>query len=312
MDDTLQLDGVAIVPLNFTVLVPCIAPKLAPAIVTDVPTGPEVGFSVEMLGAGTVTVNAAALLVWLPTVTSTLPVVAPVGTGTTILDALQPVGTAATPLNVTELVPCVAPKFAPAIVTGVPTRPEVGLRVVMLGAGTVTVNVTALLACPPTVITTLPVVAPTGTGTATEDVLQLVGAAVIPLNVTVLVPCVAPKFAPVIVTDVPTRPDVGFRAEMLGAGMVTVNATELLLWPPTVTTTLPVVAPLGTGTTMDDALQLAGVAVVPLNFTVLVPWVAPKFVPAIVIAVPTNPELGFKLEITGAGTVTVNVPPLIG
>jgi len=33
--------------------------------------------------------------------------------------------------------------------------------------------------------------------------LQLVGVATVPLNVTVLVPCVAPKFAPVTVTDAP-------------------------------------------------------------------------------------------------------------
>jgi hypothetical protein len=38
--------------------------------------------------------------------------------------------------------------------------------------------------------------------------LQLVGVPAVPLNVTVLVPCVAPKFVPVIVTDVATGPDV--------------------------------------------------------------------------------------------------------
>ena len=45
---------------------------------------------------------------------------------------------------------------------------------------------------------------------------QLVGVAVVPLNVTVLVPCVAPKFVPVIVTAVPTGPLVGDRLVMLG------------------------------------------------------------------------------------------------
>jgi hypothetical protein len=38
--------------------------------------------------------------------------------------------------------------------------------------------------------------------------LQLVGVPAVPLNVTVLVPCVVPKFVPVIVTEVPTGPDV--------------------------------------------------------------------------------------------------------
>src|SRR5437899_10119249 len=104
--------------------------------------------------------------------------------------------------------------------------------------------------------------------------LQLVGVAAVPLNFTVLVPCVAPKLAPVIVTDVPRTPDVGLRLVTLGGGTVTVKLTPLLATPPTVTTTFPVVAPAGTGATMLVALQLVGVAAVPLNLIVLVPWVA--------------------------------------
>jgi hypothetical protein len=59
------------------------------------------------------------------------------------------------------------------------------------------------------------------------------------------------------------------------------------------------------------ALQLVGVAVVPLNLTALVPWVVPKFVPVIVTGVPTGPEVGDTPVILGAGTVTVNVIPLL-
>ena len=55
------------------------------------------------------------------------------------------------------------------------------------------------------------------------------------------------------------------------------------------TTTLPVVAPAGTGTTMLVADQVVGVAVVPLNVTVLVPFVAPKLVPVIVTDVADRP-----------------------
>jgi hypothetical protein len=40
------------VPLNFTVLVPCVAPKFAPAIVTELPTTPDAGLTLVMLGAG--------------------------------------------------------------------------------------------------------------------------------------------------------------------------------------------------------------------------------------------------------------------
>ena len=46
--------------------------------------------------------------------------------------------------------------------------------------------------------------------------LQLVGVAVVPLNRTTLEPCVAPKFVPLIVTAVPTAPDVGDRLTMVG------------------------------------------------------------------------------------------------
>src|SRR5215831_10428173 len=91
--------------------------------------------------------------------------------------------------------------------------------------------------------------------------------------------------------------------------VVTVNVGPLLAVPPTVTTTLPVVAPVGTGTTMPVADQLVGVAAVPLNVTVLVPFVDPKFVPVIVTAVPTGPLTGDKLLMIGSALATVNVGP---
>jgi hypothetical protein len=55
--------------------------------------------------------------------------------------------------------------------------------------------------------------------------LQLVGVATVPLNVTVLVPCVVPKLVPAIVTDVPRAPEFGVRLVMLGE---TVKLTPLL------------------------------------------------------------------------------------
>ena len=80
-----------------------------------------------------------------------------------------------------------------------------------------------------------------------------------------------------------------------GAEEFTVNETPLLAVPPTVTTTFPVVAPLGTGAKIEVALQLVGVAVVPLNLTVLDPCVEPKAVPLIVTEVPTAPVVGDRL-----------------
>jgi len=163
---------------------------------------------------------------------------------------------------------------------------------------TVTLKGTALLATPPTVTTMLPVFAPAGTGTTIVVAPQLVGVAVAPLNVTVLLPWLDPKFAPAIVTEVPTGPEVGVTLVIMGAE-VTVNTRGLLARPPTVTTTFPVVAPAGTGATMLVALQLVGVAVVPLNVTVLLPWLDPKFAPAIVTDVPTEPAVGLRPVIVG-------------
>jgi len=74
-------------------------------------------------------------------VTTTFPVVAPEGTVTPRLVGLQLVAVAVTPLKVTVLLPCVAPKFVPLTVTGVPTVPELGVRLVILGAEATTVRV---------------------------------------------------------------------------------------------------------------------------------------------------------------------------
>jgi hypothetical protein len=87
--------------------------------------------------------------------------------------------------------------------------------------------------------------------------------------------------------------------EIVGGVAVTVKVAPLLDTPLSVTTTLPVVAPLGTGTTTLVALQLVGVPVVPLKVTVLDPCVEPKFVPVIVTEVATGPEVGDRLVTLG-------------
>lgn len=171
----------------------------------------------------------------------------------------------------------------------------------MLGAST---NGTPLLATPPMITTTGPVVAPEGTTTVMLVALQLVAVpAETPLNVTLLIPCDAPKFEPAMVTEVPIGPLLGVRLEMIGGGGVTVNATPLLATPPTVTITAPVDALAGTIAVMLEALQLLAVpAETPLNVTVLVPCDVPKFDPAIVTWLPTGPEVGFRFEILGGKT----------
>ena len=54
-----------------------------------------------------------------------------------------------------------------------------------------------------------------------------------------------------------------------------------------------------------------GLASVAMVMTVLVPWLEPKFVPAIVTEVPTTPEVGLTLVMLGAGMVTVKLTPLL-
>src|SRR6266478_1158078 len=49
------------------------------------------------------------------------------------------------------------------------------------------------------------------------------------------------------------------------------------------------------------APHAVGVAVDPLNATVLLPWEAPKFAPVIVTEVPTGPVAGLRLVMDGAG-----------
>jgi hypothetical protein len=76
--------------------------------------------------------------------------------------------------------------------------------------------------------------------------LQLVIVGVVPpQKLRVLSLWVEPNPVPVITMDVPIRPEVGDIPVTL-APPLTVNVTELLVTPPTVTVAGPVVAPLGT------------------------------------------------------------------
>ena len=59
------------------------------------------------------------------------------------------------------------------------------------------------------------------------------------------------------------------------------------------------------------AFQVAGFAAMPLNVTVLVPWLAPKLLPAMVTLVPTFPEVGVMVLIAGGVMLTVNPVPLV-
>jgi hypothetical protein len=286
-------------PAPVTVNVPFA--KLAPP---DNPTDP---MSPSNQPAGrVVTVKEGLFTTWPFTVTVKGPDDTPVGTFAMMLVSLQLATGTVVPFRESALLPCGAPNPVPVIATSDPTTPEVGDKLVMLNTST-TVKLMPLLVTPLAFTTTFPVVAPLGTGTTMLVAFQLVGGASVPLNVTVLVPCAAPKFVPVIVTEVPTTPEVTDKLLMLGAG-TTVKLTPLLAAPATVTTTFPVVAPDGTGAPMANELQLVGVVGVPLKVTVLEPWLAPKFVPSMVTAAPTAPVVGDRLVIPGR---TVNAAPLL-
>ena len=125
------------------------------------------------------------------------PVVAPAGTFATITLSFTFVAVcAAVPLNKTFFT---NDRFVPVIVTGVPTTPACGEKLLMIGAPK---NVWALAAVPPGVVTEIPPVTSPGGTTAVIVVLfttvKLV--ALVTLNTTAeaLV-----KFLPVIVTVVP-------------------------------------------------------------------------------------------------------------
>ena len=97
-------------------------------------------------------------------------------------------------------------RLVPVIVTAVPTCPLVGVKLLMVGAGTasVTVKLSVELALPPGVVTEIfPVVAPLGTVAAIWVELATVKAAFVPLKATTVAPI---RLLPVMVTAVATGP----------------------------------------------------------------------------------------------------------
>src|SRR5882762_4358236 len=166
-----------------------------------------------------------------------------------------------------------------------------------------TVKLPAVNCTPPTVTTTLPLVAVAGTGTTMSVGLQLQGVAVTPLNFTVPV---VPRLLPVIATAAPTPPIWGDIPEMPAVAATVKKFIPLFDSPPTVTITFPLFAPVGTDILIWVAVHcVAAPATVPLNFTVLVPCGLPKLVPVMVTSVPTFPVFGERPVTPGTAPVTV-------
>ena len=121
------------------------------------------------------------------TVTTTFPLVAPFGTVVVMLNYTPTRCRCRGSIELTVLLPRVDPKFVPVMVTGTPGAPETGDKLVIVGDG-MTVKLFPLLLTPLAWTTTFPVVAPDGTGTLMLVAVQLVGAPVAPLKLTVLLP----------------------------------------------------------------------------------------------------------------------------
>ncbi|MDQ6801166.1 MAG: hypothetical protein M3041_10045 [Acidobacteriota bacterium] len=117
---SLLMRNVALVPLNFTAVAPL---KFVPEILTEIPTGPDKGKNVVIVGGAMVTVNAGPVPVPAAVVTVTGPVVAPAGTVVAICVSLLTMKVAAVPLSFTDVAPL---KFEPFTLIEVPMGPEVG------------------------------------------------------------------------------------------------------------------------------------------------------------------------------------------
>ena len=141
------LVGVYVTPLKLTVEV---AVKPEPAMVRGTagpPTTWVLGES-EVITGVTTSVKVPVLVALPPgVVTAMVPLVAPAGTVKMMVVALTTVKpVTATPLSVRAVAPV---KFVPVTVTVVPTGPLAGVKLTMVGAGVVTVNVAAAEVPPP-------------------------------------------------------------------------------------------------------------------------------------------------------------------
>ena len=144
----------------------------------------------------------------------------------------------------------------------------------------------------------VPLVAEFGTVAETWSSSVTLNDALLPLNFTAVAP-VNP--VPVLPTFAPIGPEVGVKLAIVGGGKLTVKfVVEVAVPPGVVTVIFPVTAPAGTLVAICVALVTVNVAAFPATTTLLTPV---KFVPVIVMAAPTAPLAGEKLEIVGKAGV---------
>ena len=202
---------------------------------------------------------------------------------------------------------------SPTLTTPLARRCFFRLSVTLLGCVLLTVKSVALVAVPPPFVTLiLPVVAVEGTVAVIWVAEFTTNVAVTLLKVTPVVVKLTPltvplKFVPVIFTDAPAGPKAGVNEVIVGAGTGTTVKFPLLraVFPPDVTRTGPVVAPVGTVAVIwVGEFTTTPVAVVWLNLTVTG---AMNPVPVMTTDVPTTPVKGLKpVTETGHAVLTVS------
>jgi hypothetical protein len=272
--------------------------KFVPLIVTVAPTAPLVGLKPVMVGEGKIVKPVELVPVTPFTVTVIGPVVVPDCTTAVILVVVAAVTEALTPLNSTSLLDNVVLKFVPVITTGAPIAPLLGVKLVMVGVGTI--KFAELVPVIPLTMTEIgPEVAPNGTEVVILVVDDAVTAAAVPLNVTVFSEGVLLKLVPVIVTTTPKPPLLGEKLVIEGVPK-TVKLLELETVTPLKETEIgPEPAPIGTEVVILLLLKEVTIALVPLNST---RGADIKFDPEIITVVPIPAAVGLKLDIVGDGS----------
>ncbi len=278
--------------------------KFAPIMEIVAPGAAEVGEKLMMVGAGGRTVKVVRPLVTVPpgVVMLITPVLAPLGTVMLTVPSRFTVKVAATPPMLTLLAPV---RFVPVTVMTVPAAPEAGEKLVMVGAGVVTVNLSEALADPADEVSvTAPVMALFGT---VKDIDVWLPSAVVicvaaaPPTVTCVTQC-NPR--PVTVTTVSGGPDVGVKLVMSSVAGVNTKPASRAVPALVVTTTSPEALLQATVAVICVSLSMVNAATgVPPILTALVPV---NRIPVITMLAPGLVCVGVIERIEGWANADVN------
>ncbi len=296
------------------------------------PAVAEAGLRVVIVGVGTLIANVAAAERLPPefaAVTFTLPTLAirPAGTAAVNCVALTNVVVRAVPFQST-----LAPerKFVPLTVSvnaAPPARAEVGLRPVMVGVGTLIVNVAAAEGLPPVltaVMLALPALTIRLAGTAAVSCVELKNVVVsaVPFQRTLAPERKLVPFTVSVNAGPPTTADVGLRLVIAGIGPLIGSAAAVEALPPVLSAVmlaLPGLAIRLAGTAAVSCVELTNVVVsaVPFQCTLAPERKLVPFTVSVNAAPPAITEVGLKLVMVGVGALTGNdaavegLPPVL-